>query len=251
MQQPKGKVYVGRRIYEGKTHKDPKLPGCKSIVVMTASTAYGSLNPYEVQVTTGNITTNVELLHQFSKLYETVPATTQRFSRYDPTIIWQWPAERHAIRNADGTMTITPEYYRWREAGMKAPKAIRYPVGFNHRHECICAFANDANGNVDLRPLDYIEARKRIYVPAYSQGVVLKPQFQELQQLVNSGQNILIIEVDGPHQESMPYYKEKYGVQDSFIVNDCILAEPVGLNLLLNDPKHPYGHGYVLASLLM
>jgi hypothetical protein len=38
------------------------------------------------------------------------------------------------------------------------------------------------------------------------------------------GENLLIIEVDGPHQEDLQYYKDKYGVSDNFIENGTMLV---------------------------
>jgi hypothetical protein len=99
--------------------------------------------------------------------------------------------------------------------------------------------------------LDYIAARKAIYLPLYLKLVVAKPQFSELRQRLAAGENLLIIEVDGPHQESLPYYKERYNVADNFIENSTVLATQENLQLVLNDAKHPFGHGYCLAAALL
>lgn len=61
--------------------------------------------------------------------------------------------------------------------------------------------------------------------------------------MIRKGKNILIIEVDGPHQEYLNYYKETYSVPDDFIVNGTILATPKYLDIMLNDTKSPFGHG--------
>ena len=37
---------------------------------------------------------------------------------------------------------------------------VRYPVGYNNRHLCVCSFSEKFD-----RPLDYIEARKKNYLP--------------------------------------------------------------------------------------
>ncbi len=243
----KGKVYVGRRIYKGSKFTDPTLPGCYPVVVMTASTKYGSLSPYELRDPQGVI---VENKWQFAKIYLTVPKTCERVSRWDQTIIWQWPEQEHA-RYGNSQLQILPAYLQWRQAGMAVQKPIRYPVGRKARSECIGALAENPDGSLNPQILNYIEARKKIYVPVYSEAVIKQPQFQELQHRVAAGQSLLCIEVDGPHQESLPYYIQKYGVRADFIVNECILAEPGGLDLLLNDPTWPYGHGFCLAALLM
>jgi hypothetical protein len=105
-------------------------------------------------------------------------------------------------------------------------------------------------GNDCYLQLDYIQARKEIYVPLYLESVIREAKFKKLQEMMKC-ENLLIIEVDGPHSESMPYYKEKYGVNDDFIVDNTVLATKENLEILLNDPKHPFGHGYCLAMALL
>jgi hypothetical protein len=95
--------------------------------------------------------------------------------------------------------------------------------------------------------LDYIEARKNIYLPEYIKCIKNLVKFRELEKRIEKGENLLIIEVDGPHQESLDYYKEKYGVSDDFIEESTILATKENLDIMLNDEKRPFGHGYCLA----
>ena len=65
------------------------------------------------------------------------------------------------------------------------------------------------------------------------------------------GENLLIIEVDGPHSEAINYYQQKYNVKGDFIEQNTMLATPENLEIMLNDPKYPYGHGYCLANILL
>ena len=60
----------------------------------------------------------------------------------------------------------------------------------------------------------------------------------------------MIVEIDGPKSQSIEYYKNKYGVDDTFIQNDTILVNDYNINIMLNDEKHPFGHGYCLAMAL-
>lgn len=243
-------IRVGRRTYSSGTQfTDPTFPGFTPIVVLMKSSAYGSLGPYELYDEYGR---NMENVWQFSKVYESVPYSKQTYSRFDNTVIWEYPAETHARQeevHPDGSVrwTLLPAYFNWRNKGMNAKYAIRYPVGINHRHKCLFALAEG-----DLAtPLDYVESRKAIYSPLYQRLVRSRSQFKELQQRHQRGENLLIIEVDGPHEESLPYYKTKYGVTDEFIQNSTMLATPENLQIMLNDSKHPYGHGYCLAEALM
>jgi hypothetical protein len=51
--------------------------------------------------------------------------------------------------------------------------------------------------------------------------------------------------------ESLDYYVKKYGVAQDFIVGNTMLATRENLQIMLNDPLHPYGHGYCLANSLL
>ena len=119
--------------------------------------------------------------------FQYVPETIEKYSRYNPMII------KNDI--------ILPAYYEWQEKGFNNKYAVRYPVGFNHRHQCLFSIKEGQR-------LDYIESRKQIYVPLYQKLVKDKPQFIELKTRLLNGENLLIIEVDGPHQESLNYYKK-------------------------------------------
>lgn len=236
---------VGRRVYNNKigTYVDPSYPGFTKILVLTKSTEYGSLGPYVLTDEKDRIMENV---WQFQKLYKTVPAACEKLSRYDKTIIWQHPEETHIDKNKN----ITEKYWKWREKGMNNKYYVRYPVGFNNMSKCVCAIKEFDDGTFS-EPLDYIQARKHIYVPLYCRLVKKQKQFKELQNRLKNGEKLLIIEVDGPHQESLDYYKEKYHVADNFITNYTIEVTKENMEIMLNDPKHPFGHGYCLAMALL
>lgn len=234
-----GKIRVGRRIY-GRGYTDPSFPGFTPVICLTKSTQYGSLGPYVMTDENGRIIENV---WQFSKVYPKVPKSTQRYSRYDPRIIWDHPAEIHV--NDGGT--LTEEYWAWRKKGMNCKDAVRYPVGFKCRHTCLYAISEDDPSE----KLDYVQSRKKIYVPLYMKCVQHLPQFIELKRRLQHGENLLIIEVDGPHEESMPYYQAQYDVEDDFVSKNTVLVTPRNMELLLNDAKHPFGHGYCLGMALL
>ena len=247
-------IRVGKCTYDRNGKRtDPHFEGFTNILVLTKSSPYASLSPYCLKDEHGRI---MESIFQFSKVYETIPESTQYYSRYDSKIIWKWRAERHAIKKEDGSYDLTPEYFRWRYAGMNAKEAIRYPVGYNYRGKCLFALKEDPSlpnipGNIIPKRLDYIEGRKEIYVPLYIRLVKEQPQFKELKEKLANGENLLIIEVDAALTEWMPYYKEKYNVPDDFIVDNTMLATPENLSIMLNDPAHPYGHGFCLAQALL
>ncbi len=242
-----GSIRVGRRIYnKNGTYSDPNFEGFTKIICMTKSSEYGSLSPYELKNDKGH---NLENIWQFSKVYTKVPKTSCTYSRYDSRLIWDHPAEVHITE----TGVITKELRKWRKKGFECKDAVRYPVGYSYRHQCLGAIKTLGHGeNIsDFELLDYIESRKKIYLPLFLKMVKNKPQFLQLKNRVKSGENLLIIEVDGPHQETLEYYKEKYSVNDNFIENNTILVTKENMNVLLNDDKHPFGHGYCLAIAIL
>jgi len=236
-------IRVGRCTYNGSQRHDPSFPEFESILVLTKSSKYGSLGPYCLKNEKNQIMENI---YQFSKVYEKIPASTQRYSRYDRTVIWSHPAETHAILTENGYV-LTKEYLNWREKGMNCTYPVRYPIGFNNRHKCLFSIKSLDNPI----PLDYVQSRIQIYLPLYIDLVKPEKQFAELLNKLRKGVNLLILEVDGPHQESLDYYKEKYGVKDDFIENGTMLCAKENLNIMLYDTKHPFGHGYCLAIALM
>jgi hypothetical protein len=251
----KGEVRVGRIV----KNKNPSFENFKPIIVMTPSSAYGDIGPYCLKSKEGYLMENI---WQFSKVYPKVPKTTQVYSRWNNMIIWDWPEEIHiSFRPKDEkiflselnleTEEVNEKYWHWRNEGIKAKYAIRYPVGRENMNTCIYALNKISENPPKYKKLDYIEARKKIYVKVYKDLVQNHPTFLKLKEWLNKGINLLIIEIDGPHEESLEYYKNKYGVSDNFIQNDTILATKNNLDIMLNDDKHSYGHGYVLASALL
>jgi hypothetical protein len=81
--------------------------------------------------------------------------------------------------------------------------------------------------------------------------VKTQPLFKTLVDKLSSGINLLIIEVDGPHQEAIDHYKTKWNVKSDFIEQSTMLATPENLTIMLNDDKFPFGHGYCLAMALL
>ncbi|CAH6419934.1 Hypothetical protein HVR_LOCUS996 [uncultured virus] len=236
-----GKLRVGRSKYINGKVILPQYPGFTQIVVLTKSSSpYGDLGPYHLKNGQGQILENI---HQFSKVYQTVPKVSIPYSSGNSRIVWNWPAEIHIDSNGNSTN----EYWKWRTTGKNNKEPVRNPVGWSHLKNCLFALEKDEPLSESNPKLDYIESRKRIYLPIYMRAVVKEPSFWELRNRRLNGENLLIIEVDGPHQESLNYYKDKYNVGDDFIEKDSVEATESNLAILLNDPKHPFGHGYCLA----
>lgn len=230
-----GQIKVGRRIGT----KNPKIKGFENIVVMMRSHCpkWYPLSPYALKNEKNHIFENI---WQFSKVYEKVPYSKQNYSRYDDTVIWEHQAETH-VRNGK----LQRKYWLWRKKGFCCKYPVRYPVGFRHRVNCLYSVAK--NGE----KFDYIESRKKVYLQEYCRLVRKTSEFQELKKKLKEGKKLLIIEVDGPHQESLNYYKEKYDMKDDFIENNTVIVSPDTMKILINDPKHCFGHGYCLGIALL
>lgn len=240
---PLGKIRVGTRLYSSSYpggYLDPSLEGYTPIVCLTKSSPYGSLGPYVLKSPEGVIMENE---YQFSKFYRYVPNVSQVESRFSKKIIWSHPKEIHE----DSEGAPNEKYWAWREKGMKCPYPVRWPVGKAISKKCLYSIPSHDHA----KRLSYIEARKEIYLKRYLELVVLEKQFKALRRRLEQGENLLIIEVDGPHQESLDYYMSTYGVQSNFIVGSTVRANKKNLRILINDPRHPFGHGYCLAIALL
>lgn len=235
-----GRIRNGKSAH-GKTTTYPHIDGFTQVISLTPEgSRYGNLSPYSLRNETGELLENV---WQFSKVYPRVPGGPVRYAARSKKIVWDWPAQVHL--DLEGNPTA--EYWQWRKAGKRAPEPVRTPVGWKNMKTCKYALEKDEQPSETNPKLDYIESRKKIYLPIYYRSVIQHPDFLDLSRRWRSGENLLIIEIDGPHQESMPYYQEKYNVPNDFIVDNTIESTENNLAILLNDPKHPFGHGYCLA----
>ena len=236
-----GRLCVGKSKYVNNRVIYPEYPEFTAIIVLTkTSSLYGELGPYDLKNEQGQIIENV---WQFAKVYKYVPESHINYSTGNPTSARSWPKEIHVDINGN----LTNEYYRWRLTGKNNKYPVRNPVGWSHLKNCLYALEKDELVSESNPKLDYIEARKNIYLPNYWNAVVKKDKFWELRDRLLAGENLLIIEIDGPHQESLVYYKQKYSVGNDFIHNDSVEVTESNMSILINDSKHPFGHGYCLA----
>lgn len=216
-----------------------QMPGFRNILIHTSGNNLGGdLSPYVLKDENGHLLENV---WQFSKFYPRVKDQCAKKSRYRPTeIVWEHPAERHI--GEDGEPNDL--YWSWREKGMANEYAVRYPNGFHGRHQCICSLWPDEKG--EYQRLDYIEARKKIYCGEYARLAPKTPHFQRLQKMVENGENIMILEVDGPALGlKFPPYDRLSDKEPGLLIDEEVIR------MLINDKRKPFGHGYVIAALLL
>ena len=245
MQNKIGQVRVGRCIYDNTlTRNDPTFPGFTNIVVLKeCHSEWGVLGPISLKDSNGRIFINII---EFSKVYHKIPKTEQY--SLDKRLVWDHPAETHV--NMDGT--LTNEYFAWRKKGMENVFPIRFSSLLSNKS--LYSLAENKSLCHDLDPyqcLTYKQARKHIYLKEYIRLVKDHPKFFELKERLCNGENLLIIDLDGPHQESLDYYIRKYKKNMSFIERGSCLATKENLEVFLNDTTHSFGHGFCLAAALL
>lgn len=227
------------KYYPGKP--EPHSPGFKNIVIHTQKNVLGGdLSPYNLSDENGNLLENI---WQFSKVYPKVHAQRIPLSaRYHPnTIIWEWKEEVH-YKNKK----IQKEFWEWRRQGMKNYKAVRYPNGFQGRHECVFALWPKIENPKKFIKLDYIQARKKIYCGEYARLAPKTPHFKKLKKMLDDGKNLQIVEVDGPDPTlDFPPYDQISKENPGLDINETVIRT------LVNDPQKPFGHGYCIAALLL
>jgi len=115
------------------------------------------------------------------------------------------------------------EWYKWRNDGWNNPKAVRYPMGKGVKP--LYSYWNDTI-------LDYITARKKIYIPEYSKNVVTTNSFQKLVEL----------------KAVCDFYHRDLVLLDY----DAYDHQALGMSLIdvVNNPDKKCGHAFVLLSLL-
>lgn len=115
------------------------------------------------------------------------------------------------------TGEILPTYKEWSTHGWKLKRAVRYPMG----QGAVPAFSL-----WDGERLDYIQARKKIYIPLYREAVKKTRAWKLLKLFFEDKKEIVLFDFDG-HGDSRT------------------------LRQVLNDPTKKMGHGYVLAMMLL
>jgi len=131
-----------------------------------------------------------------------------------------WQYSKVYSEHTDSKGDPTDEYFKWAKQGWEKVRADRYPAGKGRKPEYVWWGGEK---------LGYIEARKRVYVPLYSDAVVRTGAFARLQREHKRHGTIYLVDFDA-HNHDM---------------------DTVSLNELLDNPSIKVGHAYVLADLLL
>ena len=161
---------------------------------------------------------------------------------------WQYGKIFKDLNHLDEKNNTTEKWEKFRNAGYKHVKGYRHPNGtktdkvdytykkgdktFNKWKYLTACCSQYYNINGDKEVLDYIKSRKRVYVPVYASMVKDTEFFNLLKKQVDDGQDILILDFDGPR--NIDYLEVKVDM----------------LKEKINDTSAPFGHGYVIAGLL-
>lgn len=173
--------------------KFAKIPEGAIVIDTTSSSGqYRELSPFVLPAPPAK---NFENLWQFSKVYKSY---------------WD------SINN-----TPTPYWYQWRRDGFAASFAIRYPMGKGAIP--ICSWWQD-------KPLNYIEARKKIYALEYAKNVIETSAFKRLKHI----------------------YQDCYNTELILLDYDAYDHLKLGMSLIdvINNPSRKMGHAFVLIMML-
>lgn len=130
-----------------------------------------------------------------------------------------WQYSKVYSEFADENGNPISKYFEWAQAGWNNKIAVRYPMG--RKAMPLYSLWNGER-------LSYVEARKKIYIPLYSNAVKNTKAYNKLEQIYKSEKDIWLSCFDAYN-----------------------LTPSVGLyDTLINNSKIKFGHGYVLAMML-
>lgn len=116
----------------------------------------------------------------------------------------------------------TKEYFIWRNTGFDKTWADRHPMG---KEKPLYAYWK-ING--EYTKLDYIQARKQIYIPLYASQVIKTKTFEQLQKAYTDKKDIILYDFDAYDH----------------------IAANITYADVINNPHKRMGHAFVIAMLL-
>ena len=164
---------------------------------------------------------------------------------------WQGQKRYRELDHIHRDNSCTEKYQQFRQtiANETNPSILRHPKGTKTK-EIVgqsISYGKTVNRYKRLSPIDaiyhgqlvdgYVNSRKIGYVPNYYNLISGSSQLQYYIEKYNVGNDIVVYDLDGPKDD-------KY--------NNILL--PVSLEMLqtlINDTRHPFGHGYVVAAAIL
>lgn len=120
---------------------------------------------------------------------------------------------------ADSENQPTAAYWTWAQKGWASGRAYRYPLGKGRKP--LCSLWNG-------KRLDYITARKEIYLPLYQKAVAGTAAYQQLERIYRRDGSVTLFDFDG---------------YDHTTLNMSLID-------VLNCPTRICGHAFILAFML-
>ncbi len=152
---------------------------------------------------------------------------------------WKWPAEYHITNDStnDSPNDVpNKNWQKWHSALMYHNEPVRRPNG-----KAVPKYAY-----YEDKRLNVIEARKEIYIPFLKQLYRESPVYQKLLARFRFGENLLLIEPDGPFLDVYP---------EGLEVDSSLLEKLISVTNYADEgyPQkyRPYGHAYVLSTCLL
>jgi hypothetical protein len=179
------------------SYRDPKPEGFMVIETTSRSNTWSKgLSPFlvgPIDLYNGERALNMENAWQYSKVYQQ-----------------HWDDDNHCP-NAN--------WLPWARRGWSSSRADRYPMGKGVTP--VCSWWNG-------RILDYVAARKAIYVPLYAHAVARTEAWAQLKMLYDRGVDLALLDFDAYDHKALGYSYED----------------------VFSDRKRKAGHAFVLAGML-
>lgn len=227
-------IIVGSYFFNKNTKKweESKWPGYKPIKI----TVKDQLHPYNLRDKYGRIIHNV---WEFNKIYQYVPQKTE-YSDNKKTVSYEHNSEIHLNNNV-----LTDEYNNWRQKGLNYHTSVRYPVGNDRSSPKPIAYYDEKTNSYIS---DENEAFKKIFLDNYLEALKTNHEFNILKTRVNMGENILLLDFEGPRTEDEAYYNQKYGLPLGTIIQNIVGVNMDVLNIFLNDKYRKFAPSYAIAA---
>lgn len=230
----RGEIRV-RNVERGVSY--PAVAGFKNIPAWSRGAApWKQLSPFEI----GPVVFQEDGVMKQSPIFENFWQSAKAWQHVDKQNgkNWKWPADVHI--GPDGNPNQA--WYKWHNALLSHNLPVRRPNG---KIAPLYAWWKG-------QKLGIVEARKQIYIPYLQQLYRAHRVYQQLLTEVRNGQNIILLEPDGPHFSLYPDgmtvdLQLLYRLQDVTQMRDFPDGERHE-----NPGKYcAYGHGLVIALTLL
>jgi hypothetical protein len=214
-----GKIRVAQQA-KGRSY--PVVNGFENIPAWSRGKGrWKELSPFHIKFADGTIFEN---FFQSHKTWRKVDKQNKKD--------WAWPAQIHV----DDNENPNTDWYEWHNALLAHDMPVRRPNG---KAIPLYSFWNGER-------LGVVESRKQIYIHYLQQLYRAHPVYMELLEKVKNGENIMIIEPDGPYLDAYPHGLEV----DLQMLKDLISVTNYSKEGY-PEKYRPFGHGMVIVLTLL